>query len=304
MRDRVVLLGTKGGPAIRQGGPSPTSTLLLLGGHPYVVDCGLGVTRGLVEAGIALPQLRTILITHLHSDHVIELGTLIHTAWTAGLKDHVVVYGPPGTAAVWDGFLASLSFDIATRIADEGRPPLRELVAVREYGEGAVFADGRVAVSALRVRHPPVTDCFALRFETGSATIAMSADTAYFPPLAAFARGADILIHEAMYGPGVDRLVAKVGNGARLKEHLMASHTLAEDVGRLASEAQVRLLALHHLVPADDPLVTKDHWIEAVRGAYDGPLVIGHDGLSLDVPCPAAKSAPSNSQPAKAELTS
>ncbi|MCA3346815.1 MAG: MBL fold metallo-hydrolase, partial [Roseomonas sp.] len=84
--DRVVLLGTKGGPAIRKGGPSPTANLLMIGGYPYVIDCGLGVTRGLVEAGLALPELRCIIITHLHSDHVLELGPLIHTAWTAGLK--------------------------------------------------------------------------------------------------------------------------------------------------------------------------------------------------------------------------
>ena len=58
---RLVLLGTKGGPAIRKGGPSPTSTLLVVEGHPYIIDCGLGVTRGFVETGFALKDLGTIL---------------------------------------------------------------------------------------------------------------------------------------------------------------------------------------------------------------------------------------------------
>ena len=285
--DRLVLLGTKGGPAIRKGGPSPTANLLLIGGYPYVIDCGLGVTRGLVEAGLALPELRCIIITHLHSDHVLELGPLIHTAWTAGLKEKVVVYGPAGTVAVWQGFLASLSYDIAIRIEDEGRPDLARMVEVREYGDGAVFTDERVKVTALRVLHPPVTDCFALRFDHGAGSVVFSADTTYFPPLAEFARGADILVHEAIYEPGVDRLAARVGNGARLKQHLLASHTLAEDVGRIATEAGIGLLALHHLVPADDPLVTEQHWIEALRSQYQGPLVVGRDGLVL----PLAKTA-------------
>jgi len=285
--DRLVLLGTKGGPAIRKGGPSPTANLLVIGGYPYVIDCGLGVTRGLVEAGLALPELRCIIITHLHSDHVLELGPLIHTAWTAGLKEKVVVYGPAGTAAVWQGFLASLSYDIAIRIEDEGRPDLARMVEVREYGDGAVFTDERVKVTALRVLHPPVTDCFALRFDHGIGSVVFSADTTYFPPLAEFARGADILVHEAIYEPGVDRLVARVGNGARLKQHLLASHTLAEDVGRIATEAGVGLLVLHHLVPADDPLVTEQHWIDALRSQYQGPLVVGRDGLFL----PLAKTA-------------
>ena len=280
-QDRLVLLSTKGGPAIRRGGPSPTANLLVIGGYPYVIDCGLGVTRGLVEAGLPLPELRCIIITHLHSDHVLELGPLIHTAWTAGLKEKVVVYGPTGTAAVWQGFLASLSYDIAIRIEDEGRPDLARMVEVREYAEGDVFADARVKVAALRVEHPPVTDCFALRFDHDAGSVVFSADTTFFSPLAAFARGADILVHEAIYEPGVDRLVARVGNGARLKQHLLASHTLAEDVGRIATEAGVGLLALNHLVPADDPLVTEQHWVDAVRAYYVGPLIVGRDGMVL-----------------------
>jgi ribonuclease BN (tRNA processing enzyme) len=155
------------------------------------------------------------------------------------------------------------------------------MVEVREYADGIVFADESVKVAALRVPHPPVTDCFALRFDHAGGAVVFSADTTHFPPLAAFAQGADILVHEAIYGPGVDRLVARVGNGARLKQHLLASHTLAEDVGRIAAAAGVGLLALNHLVPADDPLVLEQHWVEAVRAYYAGPLVIGRDGLVL-----------------------
>lgn len=279
--DSLVLLGTKGGPSIRQGGPWPTSSLLVANGHPYVIDCGLGVTRGLVEAGIALKDIRAILITHLHSDHVLEMGPLIHTAWTNGLNHKVTVHAPLGARAVWDHFLRSLAFDIETRIADEGRPPLESLVDVIEYPDGPAFADERVTVTALRVPHPPVRECFALRFDLAAASVVFSADTAYFPPLADFARGADILVHEALFGPGVDRLVAKVGNGARLKQHLLDSHTLAEDVGRIGAQAGVGRLVLNHLVPADDPLVTEADWTRAVRATYAGPLTVGRDGLVL-----------------------
>ena len=102
---RLVLLGSKGGPALRPGGPWPSSSLLELGGRTIVVDCGLGVTRGLVDAGIGLKALDLIFITHLHSDHVLELGPLIHTAWTAGLATPVEVFGPPGTGHYWRRFL-------------------------------------------------------------------------------------------------------------------------------------------------------------------------------------------------------
>lgn len=280
---RLVLLGTKGGPAIRKGGPSPTSTLLVVEGHPYIIDCGLGVTRGFVEAGFALKDLGTILITHLHSDHVLELGPLLHTAWTAGLAHEVHVHGPVGTADLWRGFLGSMAFDISTRIADEGRPDLVGMVRVHEYPDGPAFADGRVTLTACRVPHPPVTRCFALRFDFDGGTVVMSADTAFHPPLGAFAKDADILVHEAMLGSAVDRLVARVGNGARLRQHLMDSHTLAEDVGRIASLAGVKCLVLNHLVPADDPDVTEHDWIKAVRTTWAGPVAVGRDGMSFSL---------------------
>lgn len=283
MRARLVLLGSKGGPAIRPGGPSPTSSLLEIGGRPVVVDCGLGATRGLTDAGVSLKTLELVFITHLHSDHVLELGPLIHTAWTAGLATTVTVFGPAGTRDYWHGFLQAMKFDIDIRIVDEGRPDLRQLVDIVEFGEGEVLAENGLAVSALRVDHPPVTDCFALRFEHGQTSVVFSADTAYFPPLADFARGADILVHEAMLAEGVDRLVARTGNGARLKEHLLASHSFADEAGKIAAAAGVGRLVLNHLIPADDPEIAEGHWIAAARKSWAGALTIASDGLVVEV---------------------
>ena len=279
MPDRLVLLGSKGGPALRPGGPWPSSSLLQIGGRSVVVDCGLGVTRGLVDAGIGLKALDLIFITHLHSDHVLELGPLIHTAWTAGLATPVSVFGPPGTGHYWRRFCQAMEFDIEIRIVDEGRPDIRELVSISEFGEGQVFQQRGLKVSALRVDHPPVTDSFALRFEHGGKSVVFSADTAFFPPLADFAQGADILVHEAMLEEGIERLVAKTGNGARLKDHLLASHSFAEEAGRIASDAGVKRLVLNHLIPADDSEIGEADWTEAVRKTWGGDLTIASDGL-------------------------
>ncbi len=244
-----------------------------------MVDCGLGVTRGLIDAGIALKELDLIFITHLHSDHVLELGPLLHTAWTAGLASSVTVYGPRGVNRYWRKFLQALEFDIEIRIADEGRPDLRALVTVIEFDEGEVMQEDGLRVSSLKVDHPPVTECYALRFDHEAASVVFSADTAYFPPLAAFASRADLLVHEAMLEDGVERLVARTGNGARLRQHLLASHTFAEDAGRIAATAQVGRLVLNHLIPADDPLIGEADWINAVRKSWAGALTIGRDGL-------------------------
>jgi ribonuclease BN (tRNA processing enzyme) len=84
-----------------------------------------------------------------------------------------------------------------------------------------------------------------------------------------------------MLEKGVDRLVARTGNGARLKEHLLASHTFASDAARIAVEAGAGHLVLNHLIPADDPEVTEADWIDAVRAVWDGRLTIGRDGLAV-----------------------
>jgi ribonuclease BN (tRNA processing enzyme) len=282
----LTILGSKGGPAIRGGGPSPSASLLEAGGRLYVVDCGLGVTRGFVEAGRHLKELSTIFVTHHHSDHNLEFGNLIHTAWTAGLSAPVAAYGPAGLAGMWTDFCRLNAFDIATRIDDEGRPPLAPMVRVREFAEGLVMEDGVVRVEALRNSHPPIVDSFALRFtvlagEDAGKIVVFSGDTAAIPGMAPFARNADILVHEAMLLPAVDRLVARVGNGSRLREHLVASHTSAEDAARVAQEAGVRRLVLNHLIPADDPDVSEADWIAAVAPHFKGPLTVARDGSAI-----------------------
>jgi ribonuclease BN (tRNA processing enzyme) len=277
--NRVVLLGTKGGPAVRAGGAMPTASLLEMAGRRVVVDCGVGVTKGLVEAGMDLRALDLIFITHLHSDHILELGPLIHTAWTTGLKSPVTVYGPPGIEGYWAGFLASMSYDNRVRVYDEGRVPLEELVRVQVYGEGEVM-DGPLRVRALRVPHPPIKDAFALRFD-GPKVVTFSGDTAYFPPLAGFAQGSDLLVHEALLPAGVETIIAKTGLGDKLRNHLYASHTKAEDVGRIAAAAGVGQLVLNHLVPADDPDITTVDWLDEVARAWDGLAQVGTDGMEI-----------------------
>jgi len=280
--NRLVLLGTKGGPAIRAGyRPSPSANLIVYDGVPYVIDTGYGVSFKLIEAKFPLPALRHVFITHHHSDHNAEFGPLMNNAWAIGLKTPVDAYGPAGMHQLTDGFWQAYRFDIETRMADEGRPDLRKLVNVHEYTEGPVMAGDGVKVTALRNLHPPITESFALKFEFPGTTIVFSGDTAYFPPLAEFARGADILVHEVMYAPAMEELMRRTPNAPTLLAHLKASHTLTDEVGRIASQAGVKKLVLNHLVPADDPKVTEQVWINAVRATWNGDLVVAHDLMEI-----------------------
>ncbi|NCF48479.1 MAG: MBL fold metallo-hydrolase [Bacteroidetes bacterium] len=280
----LALLGTKGGPAIRPGSTMPTSNLLCLGGRRIVVDCGLGVARGLIDQGMELKELSLIFITHLHSDHYLELGPLIHTAWTAGLKHRVRIYGPAGLETYWASFLASMEADISLRIKDEGRPDLQQLVEIHTVDSGRVFDEEGLVVTAMRTEHPPLIDCFAFRFSGAGRDAVMSGDTAYLPPLAEFAAGADLLVHEAMLGAALEALVARVGNiDDRLMTHLIRSHTKAGDAAKIAASAGVGALALNHLIPSDDPDYNEADWQAAVAPHWNGTFYVGRDGLRIDL---------------------
>ena len=95
------------------------------------------------------------------------------------------------------------------------------------------------------------------------------------------ARGADVLVHSAMYPPAIDRLVARVPNAASLKASILAHQTSAEDTGRVAQAAGVKTLVLSHLVPPDDPEVTDRMWTEAAERHFKGRVILGKDLLVI-----------------------
>ncbi|WP_340247014.1 MBL fold metallo-hydrolase [Sulfitobacter pontiacus] len=280
----VALLGTKGGPAIRPGSSMPTSSLYALNGQKIIVDCGLGVTKGLVDQGMQLKDLSLIIISHLHSDHYLELGPLLHTAWTAGLKTNVDIYGPPGLDMYWEGFCASVKADIDLRIEDEGRPDMRELITIHAIDAGLVLSRDGVTVSAIRNQHPPLVDTFALSFKTDEVHVVFSGDTAPIKELENFARGADLLIHEAMLESALPALLERVGNGSdKLMAHLLKSHTFAHEAAMTAANAGAKRLALTHLIPSDDPAYDEKDWQEACAGHYNGELIVGHDAIRIEL---------------------
>jgi ribonuclease BN (tRNA processing enzyme) len=280
-KTRLILLGTGGGPRPRKASSAPAQ-VVIANGTPYVVDCGDGVARQLVFAGVSLDTLRHIFITHHHSDHNADYGNLIWLAWTAGLRTRVDAWGPPPLERMTRLFFEMNAYDIDTRIANEGRVALVPLVHVHERSEaGLVMQDENVKVTAALVDHPPVVPAFAYRFDAVDRTIVFSGDTARCESVVRLAQGADVLVHSALYVPAVDRMVARVPNAARLKESIIAHQTSAEDAGRVAQAAGVKTLVLTHLVPPDDPEVTEQMWRDAAGAHFRGQVIVGRDLLEI-----------------------
>ena len=280
-KTRLILLGTGGGPRPRKVSSAPAQ-VIVANDKAYVIDCGNGVARQLVFAGVPLTKLRHVFITHHHSDHNADYGNLISLAWAAGLRTRVDTWGPPPLQKMTKLFFEMNAYDINIRIADEGRVPLVPLVHVHEVQRGGpVMQDENVKVTAALVHHPPVEPSFGYRFDASDRSIVISGDTTRSDNLIKLAEGADVLVHEALYVPGVDRLVSRVPHAADLKRSIMSHHTTAEDAGRVAQAAGVKMLVLSHLVPADDPTITDQMWIEAARLHFRGPVIVGKDLLEI-----------------------
>lgn len=278
---RVILLGTGGGPRPNRL-RNQTSQVLLVNDVYYVIDCGGGVSRQMVFAGVPLRNLRHIFITHHHSDHNLEYGGLIYNAWVSGFKGTIDSYGPPPLARITRQFLETNEYDINIRIPDEGRSPLSPMITTHEITKpGLVMQDDNVKVTAAIVNHPPVVPSFAYRFDTKDRSVVFSGDTTPCESLIELARGADLLIHEVISKPALAKLIARIPNAERLLEHIVASHTTTEDVGKVAKRAGVKKLVLTHFVPSDDASVTDDMWAGPARAQFGGDVVAGRDLLEV-----------------------
>lgn len=280
-RTRLILLGTGGGPRPRKAS-SASAQVIISNDLAYVIDCGDGVARQLAFADVPLPTLRHVFLTHQHSDHNADYGNLIWLAWAAGLKTRVDTWGPPPLEKMTRLFFEMNKYDIDVRIANEGRVPLVPLVHTHELREsGDVMRDEHMKVTATLVDHPPVVPAFAYRFDAADRSIVIAGDTAPSDNLVKLAKGADVLVHSAMYPPAIDRLVARVPNASALKASILAHQTSAEDAGRVAQAAGVKTLVLSHLVPPDDPEVTDRMWADAARVNFGGSVIVGKDLLEI-----------------------
>jgi len=277
----LVMLGTAGGP-----GPKPTrhmtSHVILSDGVAYVVDCGLGVTSQFARTGIPFGALRSIFITHHHPDHNIEYGPLLIIGWTQGMRLDVKAFGPPPLKQMTEDFLRAYKTTIGFWVEDLKVKPLETIDVSEVSTAGPVMQDDVVKVSSIVVEHPPVKPSLGYRFDFKDRSIAFSGDTAPLDAVAKMAKGADVLVHEAMYLPAVEPEVksrlaqGQPGTLADFMAHMKADHTPAEDAGRIAQEAGVKKLVLSHLTPAI-PSVTDETWRAAAAKHFKGEIIVAQD---------------------------
>ena len=292
----VVLCGAGGPmPAPRASGPCVG---IVAGEQLFIVDTGTDSTRNLQRLGYPPGRIEAVFLTHFHSDHIDGLGELATIRWATG--DGVTplpVYGPEGVDRVVAGFNAAYAQDFVYRHDHHGdlaaplaaagitampfeAPPEGELTTVFE-GSG-------VTVEALRVDHAPVSPAVGYRFRYGGRTVLISGDTAQSDNISRFARGADLLIHEALSPELIGMMEATantLGNPivAKIMFDVPDYHASPREAAETALEAGVGHLLYYHVVP---PIVVPGQETLWLNGAGEifPDYTVGYDGVSFSLP--------------------
>jgi ribonuclease BN (tRNA processing enzyme) len=281
---KIVLLGTGGGPVIGRS-RRQTSVLMLHDEDAYMLDFGLGAVQQFARTGTSFSQVRSLFLTLQRPDHTTDYGPFLLQGWIHGLNSSVQAYGPPGLTTMTGGYIKAMKHTIEFWSESFDIPPLKP-IATQEFTRGGfVMQDGTVRVTSALVKHPPVVPAFGYRFDFKDRSVAFSGDTAPTQSMINLAKGADVLIHEAMYVPAMgvsmrdDAKRQKVGFDA-VVEHMIADHTAVEDVGKIAQAAGVKELVLYHLAPPGSHLTDED-WIAPAAKYFNGKIVVGRDLMMI-----------------------
>ena len=277
--------------------------VVFAGGKFYVVDSGPESTENLVLWGIPLSAIGGVLLTHFHSDHIGDLGELNLQTWAGGRPSPLTVYGGPGIEEIVGGFNQAYRLDqgyrtthhsdrvmpaatwpmIPHRVELEGEP------TVAKNRTAVVLDNGSLRITAIEVDHAPIAPAYAYRFDYKGRSVVITGDLKYHAPLADAARGADVLVSEAIV-PAMTRSLGKGASAAgrdrtaAIMHDIEDYHITPEQAARIANQAGVRLLAFYHLLPAPDGVLARRLFAQGISEARQGEWTIADDGTLYTLP--------------------
>jgi ribonuclease Z len=267
---RVTLLGTGAGPPVnlKRYGPS---LLVQAGSELLLFDCGRGALIRMTEAGVPLRDVTRLFLTHLHSDHTVDIPDLLLTPW-AGRTARAVpleVWGPKGTIEMMDHLQKAFAYDIhIRRDVDERFSPEGIKVVGHDIEQGTVYEKKGVKVTAFVVDHGPVKPAFGYRIDYAGRSVALSGDTRPSENLVEFAKGVDVLIHEALDPEAFHK--ATVMLTPQQQKSIIDHHTTPEQAGEVFGRVKPKLAVFSHTFGNPEIL-------EKASKTYSGRMEMGED---------------------------
>lgn len=293
VNSRWITLGTRAGP-LASATRSQPSNLLVVGDANILVDVGDGTSARLAAVGVPTAQVDAVFISHLHWDHTGGLAAILGLRAQTNSRTPLRIYGPPGTAQMVTGLLASMVPGATAGYGVAGARPtdLTTLTDVVELRDGAQVDYAGMTVSVRNNSHysfDPASglaerfESLSFRFNLPGRSIVYTGDTGPSSAVEELARGADLLIAEMM---DVEHTVANVRRNnpnmpeaARLsmERHLREHHLLPADVGQMATRAGVRGVVVTHFIGRERNEPGHFEYLRQISAHYSGPVVIAND---------------------------
>ena len=295
---RLITLGTTAGPLPRPD-RAQFSNLLIVNDVPYLVDAGENVTRRIVQSKTDFTKVGKVFITHPHNDHMGGVANLLNVAWQYARKEPIEIYGPPGTEETVQGALAFNKVDEEIRLSENRDQPLGTIVKAKNVGTGVVYQDDNMKVVTQENSHfqfQPGSPAYgkyksyAYRFETKHGTIVFTGDTGPSDQLATFAKGADILVSEALAVDEIRARMQRAGQWQKLTDsekagwemHMSQEHITPEQAGKLAADAGVKTLVLSHLSASGIDNDDYARFVERAATTFKGKIVAAKDLMEFN----------------------
>ena len=300
---KVVMCGTSGPLPVRDR--AKPCVAVLAAGALYLVDIGPEATENLQLWRLPLATARAVFITHLHSDHIGDLGEFNMQSWVAGRPAPLPVIGPPGVDKLAQGLNLAYGPDRGFRHAhhehgDVKLPIAADLLKAQVIAMPAkadaggvrrakAWTDGALTVTAILVRHDPASPAYAYRFDYKGRSVVISGDTIKWPPLATAARDADLMIHEAQNND-MTRMMSKglaaAGQPriASIMGDTVSYHTSPVEAAEIAKAAGVKALVLYHLTQAGLPFFTPEAFTRGMDAVGGPGWRLARDGMTIELP--------------------
>jgi ribonuclease Z len=288
------------------GSPFPDATragpcvAAVAGRRLFVIDAGDGSARNLQLMGLSPGRIEAVFLTHFHSDHIDGLGALMLQRWGGAARQTALpIYGPTGAEAVVAGFNAAYALDEGYRVAHHGptvMPPNGFGGVAKAFASPAangpdvmLIDDGGLTVRAFPVDHRPVEPAVGYAFTYKDRKLVVSGDTVASSRVEAEAKGADVLVHEALSPRLVGMLQKAAHDTGRTNlesvfRDILTYHTTPEQAAEIAQRAGVGYLLLNHIVPALPFEALEGPFLGQARANYTGPLKVGRDGDFISMP--------------------
>ncbi len=283
-------------PDLTRAGPC---VAVIAGQQILIVDAGSGAVRNLGPSGIPVGKVAAILLTHFHSDHIDGLGELLMQRWGNGAHTTPTpVIGPTGVEQVVAGFNLAYTQDDGYRVAHHGPniiPPggaggVAQPFALPEPGKSlVVYQQDGLKVTAFAVDHFPISPAVGYRFDYKGRSVLVSGDTRKSANLAQFAKGVDLLVHEALSPELVGVITAAAAeagasNIEQISKDILNYHTTPVQAAEIAEAAGAKHLLYYHIVPAL-PLRRLDSiFLHGVSEVYQGGVTVGQDRTWISLP--------------------